>query len=753
MATREKPMSAVLRPSQSLRRSAPYGVAVLAVAVASWLEVLIVGSEASQLSLVPLTLAVVLSVWHGGLGPGLLALVLSALAADLLVIEPGAVLRFGSAPAIVVYAAFLAGGLIVCLAGARAFRRQQRERESSLKARLAAAQADRSAQLAVALSQARTPGAAIEAALQEPLHALRADAAAMFLITGDGTTAEVARAVAYGPDAAPPAVSLLDRTPVGDAVGRGAAVILESAAAREQEYGGSPGARYAATAAIPLLIGSRAVAVAQFDFEAPRGFSDSDREYLEAFAIRAAAALDRTWQYEDAVRARAEAEAQRARADQEIAERQNMEVALRASEARGRALAARTSRLHGLTAALSESVTLDAVARAVVQQGRVAVGATSGEVTLLVNDGQTFHTLFAEGGGLISTDESALDGGSCATEAVRTGRAIYISSFEEWQQRYPMSASRAADGGYISSATVPLLVKSAPIGVLAFHFTAPVNFDDEYRALLVSVAQDCAQALDRARLYESAQLARAEAEAANRLKDEFVSIVSHELRSPLNAILGWTSMLLRGAVEPALASRALQSVHDNATRQARLIEELLDFSRVASGRLPLVREEIDVRDLLRGVVEALIPDTVAKGVSLELAPVPPARVFGDLRRLEQVFFNLLGNALKFTPPAGRIMVSVQRQEAAIEVQVTDTGRGIEPEFLPFVFDRFRQGDSTASRDQGGLGLGLSIARQLVEAHDGRIRVDSAGTGHGATFSVTLPVASPASGQPEPALMR
>jgi diguanylate cyclase len=151
MATREKPMSAVLRPSQSLRRSAPYGVAVLAVAVASWLEVLIVGSEAAQLSLVPLTLAIVLSVWHGGRGPGLLALVLSALAADLLVIEPGAVLRFGSAPAIVVYAAFLAGGLIVCLAGARAFRRQQRERESSLTARLAAAQADRSAQLAVAL--------------------------------------------------------------------------------------------------------------------------------------------------------------------------------------------------------------------------------------------------------------------------------------------------------------------------------------------------------------------------------------------------------------------------------------------------------------------------------------------------------------------------------------------------------------------------------------------------------------------------
>jgi K+-sensing histidine kinase KdpD len=746
-------MSALLRPPPSLRRSAPYGVAAVAVALASWLEFVIGRSEASQLALVPLTLAIALSVWHGGRGPGLLALLLSALVVDLLIVGPGVILGFGSPLEILVFAAFLTGGLIVCVIGARGYRERQRERDSSLNAHLAAAQADRSAQLAVALSQARTPGAAIEAALQEPLHALGADAAAMFLVSSDHSQADVARAIAYGPGAAPLPISLLDKTPAGDAVGRGAAVLVESAAARGQEYGSSPAAtRYAATAAIPLLIGSRAVAVAQFDFEAPRSFSESDREYLDAFAIRAAAALDRTWQYEYALRARAEAETQRARADQEIAERQNIEVALRASEARGRALAARTSRLHGLTAALSESVTLNAVARAVVQQGRVAVGATSGEVTLLGGDRQVFHTLYAEGGDIISTDESALDSGSCAADAVQTGRAVYISSFEEWQQRYPASASRAAGGGYTSSATVPLLVEGAPIGVLAFHFTAPVNFDDEYRALLVSVAQDCAQALDRARLYESAQLARAEAEAANRLKDEFVSIVSHELRSPLNAILGWTSMLLRGAVDPALESRALQSVHDNATRQARLIEELLDFSRVTSGRLALVREEIDVRDLLRGVVEALIPDTVARGVRLELAQVPAALVIGDLRRLEQVFFNLLGNALKFTPRGGRIMVSVRRQEASVQVQVADTGRGIEPDFLPFVFERFRQGDGAGDREHGGLGLGLSIARQLVEAHAGQICVESEGKGHGATFSVTLPLASPTSNHAEPAMM-
>jgi signal transduction histidine kinase len=741
-------MAAVSRQTESLRRSVPYGTSALAAAVASGLEFLIARSEIPQLSLVPLSLAVVFGAWLGGLGPGLLALVIAAVAIDLFVFDPGTLLTFGTRAETIVFAAFLGLHLGVCLVGSRTRSAWLRERGRLADAERAAAEARRSAELAVALSQARTPAAAMEAALQEPLHAFAADAAAMYLVSKDGATADVARTIAYADDAAPAAVSLHVKSPVADAVGRGAPVVVDSPQARRQEYGQASPMRYGATVAIPLLIGSRVVAVAQFDFERAREFSDADHEYMEVFAHRAAAALDRTWQYEYALRARIEAEAERARADQEIVERQRAEVALRASEARGRALAARTSRLHGLTAALSEAVTLDAVAHAVVTQGRVAVGATSGEVTLLADEGRTFHTVYAEGGGLITTDDSPLEGGSCASEAVRTRQPVFVASFEQWQQDYPRSASRGADGGYVSSATLPLLVDGTPIGVLAFHFTAPVSFDEEYRALLVSVAQDCAQALDRARLYEAAEQARAAAEAANRLKDEFVSIVSHELRTPLNAILGWTSMLMRGIVDPPVATRALQSVHDNATRQARLIEELLDFSRVSSGRLALAREDIDMRDLIRGVVESLIPETVAKGVSLELDHVPAVRVTGDLRRLEQVFFNLLGNALKFTPEGGRIVVSVRRHEGHVEVQVTDTGRGIPREFLPFVFERFRQGDSMADREHGGLGLGLSIARQLVEAHDGEIRVDSPGANRGSTFTVKLPAAEAGSAQPE-----
>ena len=607
----------------------------------------------------------------------------------------------------------------------RMYRRMHADRDSLVVAERAALRATRTAELTAGLALARTPAAAIEASIQEPLHALGAECGVMFLMSSDGSRADVARCVGYTPGREPLGGPLTEHPTLHDAVGRGAPILVE-------------GPRGSAT--IPLLIGSRVVALARLEYKGSRRFTADDREYLETLGIRAAQALDRTWQFEYALRARAEAETQRARADQEISEREKIEIALRASEARGRALAARTSRLHALTAALSESVTLDAVAHEVVHQGRVAVGAVAAEVALLVDEDTAFETISAEGAGFENHRRVPVERGLCGTDAVEKKEAVFVSSFEEWQERYPTSASLAADGGYVSSATLPLLTGGRATGVLAFFFTMPVSYDEEYRALLVSVAQHCAQALDRARLYESAQKARADAESANRLKDEFVSIVSHELRSPLNAILGWSAMLLRKTMEPSMTARAVQAVHDNATRQSRLIEELLDFSRVSSGRLALVREEIPLRDLIRGVVESMIPETADKGVTLQLQEMPPLRIDGDLQRLEQVLFNLLGNALKFTAKGGRITVAVERHDGMADIRVTDSGRGIDPDFLPFVFDRFRQGDPN-SREHGGLGLGLSIARQLVEAHDGSIRVESAGLGHGSTFIVTLPVLS------------
>ena len=323
---------------------------------------------------------------------------------------------------------------------------------------------------------------------------------------------------------------------------------------------------------------------------------------------------------------------------------------------------------------------MKAVAQVVVRQGKIAVGATSGDVLLLVEQGTALETLHSDVSGEADPGgrRVAAESGLCATQVVHTRQPVFIGSFAEWQERYWRSASIAADGGYVSSATLPLLADGAAIGVLAFHFTAPVKFDEEYQALLVSVAQHCAQALDRARLYESAQRARTEAETANRLKDEFVSIVSHDLRTPLNAMLGWTAMLQKGTMDPSITARALRSIHDNATRQAKLIDDLLDFSRLIAGRLVLEREEVDVRQLLRNVIESMIPAAAAKRIEMQLSAAPDAIVLGDVRRLEQVFFNLLGNAVKFTEESGRVDVEVQAVDDVIDVRVADTGVGIDP---------------------------------------------------------------------------
>ena len=278
-----------------------------------------------------------------------------------------------------------------------------------------------------------------------------------------------------------------------------------------------------------------------------------------------------------------------------------------------------------------------------------------------------------------------------------------------------------------------------PLGVLEFHFSAPVNFDDDYQALMISVAQHCTQALDRARLYEQAERARSDAEAANKLKDEFVSTVSHELRTPLNAILGWASMLRTGSVDTAVVPQAVEAIHRNASRQAKLVDDLLDFARIAGGRTALDLEPIDAPAFFRGIVESVIPLAASNQIEIQLSAIPEATVLGDVRRLEQVFVNLLGNSLKFTPPGGHISVSARISGRTLEVRVADDGIGIAPEFLPHVFDRFRQGDGTSTRNHPGLGLGLSIAKQLVETHNGSIRAESGGTGQGTTFIVMLPI--------------
>jgi signal transduction histidine kinase/ActR/RegA family two-component response regulator len=492
---------------------------------------------------------------------------------------------------------------------------------------------------------------------------------------------------------------------------------------------------------VPLVAAGRAIGAVALSIQDARPITGGDRELLLSAGRHIGQALDRARLYEAAERARADAEALRVRADSELRERQKAEEALRLSEARYRALAARTSRLYALSAGLSEAVSLDAVAKVIVRHGKMVVGASAGSVAMLVERGTQFDTIYGEEHGTEHVEPPRrvpVGAGSSSTAAVETRRPVFIGSFAEWQEKYPRSASIAADGGYASAATLPLLADGAVIGVLSFQFMVPVNFDDEYAALLTSVAQHCAQALDRARLYEMSDRARADAEAANRSKDDFLSTISHELRTPLNAMLGWAAMLRNGSVDASRTPRAIEAIFNNATRQARLIEELLDVSRIVAGRASFDLQTVDLGDNIGGAVEAVMPLAAAKGVELRFEATPEVYVVADPRRLEQVFLNLLSNAVKFTPPEGRIAVDVAVSGQSATVRVADTGAGIDAAFLPHVFERFRQADSAPTRSVGGLGLGLFIARQLVEAQGGAVHVESDGPGRGSIFSVTLP---------------
>ncbi len=232
--------------------------------------------------------------------------------------------------------------------------------------------------------------------------------------------------------------------------------------------------------------------------------------------------------------------------------------------------------------------------------------------------------------------------------------------------------------------------------------------------------------------------ARAGAEAANRLKDEFLATLSHELRTPLNAILGWTSMLTRGQVEPERLPRVFEALDRNARSQAQLIADVLDVSRIISGKLDLQVQTLDLDDLVAQATESVRMAVADKGIELTIDRNPGCIVRGDAGRLQQVVWNLLSNALKFTDAGGSIRVGVTRDSHDVVVSVADTGVGIPAQFLPQVFDRFRQADQTSTRVHGGLGLGLSIVRHLVDLHGGTVSAASAGPGQGACFVVRLP---------------
>jgi len=289
---------------------------------------------------------------------------------------------------------------------------------------------------------------------------------------------------------------------------------------------------------------------------------------------------------------------------------------------------------------------------------------------------------------------------------------------------------------------IPVIGRSGEkLGGLFFGHAEPDVFKESHERIVAGLAAQGAIAIENARLFDDVRKAREAAEIANRLKDEFLATVSHELRTPLNAVLGWTSLLRGTQMDEPRRAKALETIERNARLQQKIVEDILDVSRIIAGQLPLDRDPMPFRPIVETAVESIRPAAAAKALRLtvELGD-DPAILIGDRARLQQVVWNLLSNAVTFTPEGGSVRVSLDVTESRVELVVSDTGVGIAPAFLPHVFERFRQGDARVTRAHGGLGLGLAIVRHLTEMHGGSVAAVSAGEGKGATLIVRLPTA-------------
>lgn len=336
-------------------------------------------------------------------------------------------------------------------------------------------------------------------------------------------------------------------------------------------------------------------------------------------------------------------------------------------------------------------------------------------------------------------------------DPIRSDDILNDPRYGKWGPHHGMPPGHLPVRSYLG---VPVVTRGGEvIGGLFFGHSETGVFDERTERLMVGIAAQAASAIDNARLYAASQKsaqeretllenersARAEAERANSMKDEFLATLSHELRTPLNSIMGWSQVLKLGASASDL-QRGLDAIERNARVQAQLIEDLLDMSRITSGKVRLDIQPVDPIPIIEAAIETIRPAAQAKQIRIEKMLDPSAGpLYGDPSRLQQVVWNLLSNAVKFTPKDGKVQILLERVNSHIEISVADTGMGIKPAFLPYVFDRFRQQDASTTRSFGGLGLGLAIVKHLVELHGGVVRVSSAGEGRGTTFVVHLPL--------------
>ena len=402
-------------------------------------------------------------------------------------------------------------------------------------------------------------------------------------------------------------------------------------------------------------------------------------------------------------------------------------------------------RIKALAQALGTARELQAIYRALRQFTNVSVPCNGFFVSLYdpIRDVRTACYGWADGGEL---DVSELPPMAVTTtgpnsRAVRTGEVVITNDYMRATQANP-GIIVGPDNGLRpdSSMAVPMAVMGRIIGTIEVQSYQKNVYGPEHVTAMSMAANLTAVAIENVRLLKLERSAREAAEESNRLKDEFLATVSHELRTPLTAILGWSRLLEDGSLDDSTMQQAVETIGRNAKAQAQIVDDILDVSRIITGNLYLDLHPLEVVPVVENAINVVRPTADAKGIRVETyLDSAPAMISGDANRLQQVVWNLLSNAVKFTNSGGRVCVKVSQGGGAVEVSVSDTGQGINKEFLPYVFERFTQADSTTTRQHGGLGLGLAIARHLVEIHGGTIRAESKGEDRGATFTIRLPL--------------
>ncbi|HYB97830.1 MAG TPA: ATP-binding protein [Candidatus Limnocylindrales bacterium] len=459
--------------------------------------------------------------------------------------------------------------------------------------------------------------------------------------------------------------------------------------------------------------------------------------------------------------------------EKEVRERREVEHALRAVQRDLQQQVEDMRRLHEISLSLSGRDDLTTVLQGVLRAALDVHGTDMGLISLCAATTTAdagcaaVSAAGATGDGLLVRAHAGFEedflrriawvpcrGGACGTSYAERRRVVVEdvdmdAIFDGYRDAARMAGFRACH-------CTPLINRAGQIlGVLTVHFRSPRRVTQREMRLMDLYARMTADAIENARLHEQdrreledrtqlllrEQRAREEAERASRLKDEFLATVSHELRTPLTAIIGWAHMLRHDGLDEATSARAIETIERAATTQAQLVEDILDVSRIITGKLRLNIQPVDMSAVVEAAVASVQLAAESKGLSVTVAVErTQQRVLGDANRLQQVIWNLLSNAIKFTPAGGTIDLRMERAGSHVCVRVSDSGEGFDADFAPFLFDRFRQADGSSARRHGGLGLGLAIVRHMVELHGGAVVAESLGRGRGATFTVRLPLA-------------